>query len=119
MTDPHDPWVPVDVPDLPELTVHLRARPGPLASSALKARILADFDRTQTQPLHQVLWTFGAVWRPAAGLIVAAVFGVYFGLNVDQGATQLVGADTLFAEEIVILGQSDSIGMGITALEDF
>ena len=67
-----------DNPDFPELIQLLRDNPPPLASPELKARILADFDQKADPSLLAALWPFGAVWRPAAGLIAAGVPALAF-----------------------------------------
>ena len=108
-----------DNPDFPELIQLLRDNPPPLASPELKARILADFDQKADPSLLAALWPFGAVWRPAAGLIAAAFVGVYLGLNVDYTTLQVADADVFFAEEAVILGQGDAVEIGATHLEEF
>jgi len=119
MSDSQDTRHMNENPDFPELTQVLRDNPGPLASPELKARILADFDQKAGPSLLEALWPFGNVWRPAAGLIAAAFFGVYLGLNVDYTTLQVADADALFAEEAVILGQGDAVEIGATGLEDF
>ena len=91
-------------------------RPGSAltASSALRQRILADAEmlsrpeKTELGELMTSLWPFGPVWRPAAGLVTAAVFGVVVGAtNLTQPLDPVdsVIAGAALTEEVISLAQ--------------
>ena len=72
------------------------------ASPELKAKILMSeqIRRSNTgfSELLDYLWPFGALWRPVAGLSMAAMFGIILGLT-DPLST--VDSDEALTEEIV------------------
>lgn len=88
-------------------------RPGPAlkASAGLRQRILADAqissppEKSELGELMASIWPFGPFWRPAAGLVTAAVFGVIIGttdLTQPSDAT-ITGAG--LTEEVISLAQ--------------
>jgi hypothetical protein len=76
-----------------------------LASPELKADILLSAPsgnrNTGFAELIEYLWPFGALWRPAAGLAMAAVFGIMLGLTDPLAALNTTDIDEALTEEIV------------------
>ncbi|MBT3989680.1 MAG: hypothetical protein HON14_08895 [Rhodospirillaceae bacterium] len=76
-----------------------------LASPELKAQILMSApsgkSATGFAELLEYLWPFGALWRPAAGLAMAAMFGIVLGLSDPLAALSSVDAEDELTEEIV------------------
>ena len=72
------------------------------ASPELKAKILMSeqtrISNTGFSELLDTLWPFGALWRPAAGLSMAALFGIILGLSAPPST---VDTDEALTEEIV------------------
>ncbi|TNE37348.1 MAG: hypothetical protein EP348_05895 [Alphaproteobacteria bacterium] len=52
---------------------------GARASSALLGRVLADAEAANRGPLFKIFWPFGAIWKPASGLVMAACLGIVIG----------------------------------------
>ncbi len=79
------------------------------ASPELKAEILmsAPTDKSSTgfAELFEYLWPFGALWRPAAGLAMAAMFGIMLGLadplSNPMSALSPTNSDDILTQEIV------------------
>ena len=75
------------------------------ASPELKAEILmsAPSGKSSTgfAELLEYLWPFGALWRPAAGLAMAALFGILLGLADPLGMVAPADSDDALTEEIV------------------
>lgn len=74
-------------------------------SPELKAAILmsAPTGKSSTgfAELIEYLWPFGALWRPAAGLAMAAMFGIMMGLADPISALASVDQEDALTEEIV------------------
>lgn len=75
------------------------------SSPELKAEILmsAPSGRRNTgfAELLEYLWPFGALWRPAAGLAMAAMFGIMLGLADPLAALTSIDQEDALTEEIV------------------
>lgn len=58
----------------------------PTVSLALQSRIAAipEQRRRGITELAGLFWPFGAIWRPATGLIAAGVFGLMVGIGTPQ-----------------------------------
>ena len=73
-----------------------------VASPELKAKILmsdpVQGNNTGFSELLDTLWPFGALWRPAAGLSMAALFGIILGLSALPST---VDTDDTLTKEIV------------------
>jgi|TARA_B100001059_G_C17738723_1_gene530353 hypothetical protein len=50
--------------------------------------------------LFNYLWPFGSLWRPAAGLIMAAVFGVIIGLTDPLSNTSSTDIHSILIEDV-------------------
>jgi hypothetical protein len=81
------------------------------ASDALRQRLLdaapavnAGGGAGWRELLHS-LWPFGPLWRPAAGLGLAAIIGVAFGLGGLPGQAVVDPAQAL-AEEVLVLASA-------------
>jgi hypothetical protein len=74
------------------------------ASPELKAKILMSAtggkNNTGFAELLDYLWPFGALWRPAAGLAMAAMFGIMLGLSDPLSTTSSVDTDDTLIKEI-------------------
>jgi len=88
------------------------------ASGDLKARILTAFNRNPEMGLLEMLWPFGPLWRPVAGLAAVAAFGIYLGMGPLNPTTSQPEANLALGDEIVILGQSDGENMGVIAFAE-
>ncbi len=86
----------------PELKAEiLRAAPsGQLGKSAGGFSSGNRFKSDLTE-LVEYLWPFGAIWRPAAGLVAAAMFGVMFGVTDPLSTNGVPDADEALTEDIV------------------
>jgi hypothetical protein len=79
------------------------------ASPELKAEILRSAPSAEStnatvtglEELIEYLWPFGPLWRPAAGLAIAAMFGVMLGATDPLSPNTVADADTALTEEIV------------------
>lgn len=105
------------------LAAVMRQAPPVLASPELKARILeaaasgGKVARTGGNALLHILWPFGPLWRPVAGLAVAAFLGGSIGFTVLNGGTtddQLTGG---FAEDVMVI--ASVITTGVDQANDF
>ena len=72
--------------------------PLPEPSPELKADILAGTSPNPWQQWLTLLWPFGPVWKPASGLAMAMVLGLYIGALAPQSNDVLTAElDTLIA----------------------
>jgi hypothetical protein len=72
--------------------------PLPEPSLELKADILASTSANPWQQWLTLLWPFGPVWKPASGLAMAMVLGLYIGALAPQSNDVLTAElDTLIA----------------------
>lgn len=71
-----------EVADAAALDSFLDALPTPVPSPALRAALkdIPDQAAQSWADWHAGLWPFGAPWRPAAGLVAAAVVGIMVGI---------------------------------------
>ncbi|MBT3915353.1 MAG: hypothetical protein HOF23_03215 [Rhodospirillaceae bacterium] len=57
--------------------------------------------KSDLDELIDYLWPFGALWRPATGLVAAAMFGIMFGVTDPLSTNGTQDADEALTEEIV------------------
>lgn len=86
--------------------------PKPLPSPALRVALKDIPERRALHDWLAVLWPFGAIWRPAAGLAMALVVGMFVG-----GLTPQYG-DTGSASGTLAAGQGAVTGALTVALND-
>jgi hypothetical protein len=80
-----------------------------IASPELKARVLISAPAGKNNSsvadglteLLEYLWPFGALWRPAAGIAMAAMLGIILGLSDPLSANSTIDSDDALTEEIV------------------
>ena len=51
----------------------------PPASAALLGRVLTSAEEINQGSFLKSLWPFGALWQPAAGMVMAACIGIFLG----------------------------------------
>lgn len=75
------------------------------SSPELKAEILMSAptgkEKIGFAELIEYLWPFGALWRPVAGLAMAAMFGVMLGLADPLAALTSIDQEDALTEELV------------------
>lgn len=81
-----DPGLASEIAEAAALDALLDAMPVPAPSPALRVRLKAIPDRAPARWAERLsaLWPFGAPWRPAAGLVAAALVGVLVGFTAPQ-----------------------------------
>lgn len=83
-----DPGLASEIAEAAALDTLLDAMPVPAPSPALRVRLKAIPDRAPARWADRLaaLWPFGPPWRPAAGLVAAALVGVLVGFTTPQPA---------------------------------
>lgn len=93
-----DPTLAAEVADARAFDQLLDALPDPVPSPALRV-VLKDIpDRSRPGLAASLawLWPFGTPWRPAAGLVAAAVLGVVIGFATPEATTADSTVSTTF-----------------------
>jgi len=97
----------------------LDALPAPAPSPALRVRLKDIPDRARlgwTAPLAW-LWPFGTPWRPAAGLVAAALLGVIVGIATPETTTAASDVATTFTYDDDPVASVAAMASGAGSLE--
>jgi hypothetical protein len=91
--------------DAARLDTLLAKDAAPKVSLALQSRVAAIPERRRSgvREIARVFWPFGAIWRPATGLVAAGVIGL------------IVGIGTPPEDIAVVPGESEAYGAVIAA----
>jgi len=107
-----------DVPELSrrmqieaELDSLLDALPAPAPHPSARVRLKAIADQTQGVDWRALLWPFGPVWRPAAGLALALLVGIGTGV-ADPFAlgTAVADSEATLTYAALVDGADDGFG---------
>src|SRR5690606_16810156 len=81
-----DPELAAELAEAAATDLLLDALPAPVPNPALRVRLKAIPDDATLRWTDRLaaLWPFGAPWRPAAGLVAAALVGVVVGFTAPQ-----------------------------------
>lgn len=84
-----DPVLAAEVAEAEALDRLLNALPAPAPSPALRVALKDIPDRARLGWAGRLasLWPFGPPWRPAAGLVAAAVLGIFVGIATSEPST--------------------------------
>lgn len=97
----------------------LDALPAPAPSPALRVALKDIPDRSRlgwSAPLAW-LWPFGTPWRPAVGLVAAAVLGVVVGIATPETTTADSGVTTTFIYDDDPVASVAAMASGAGSLE--
>jgi len=86
----------------PELKAEiLRKSPSGILRRSTDGVSIGGKFKSDLAELIDYLWPFGALWRPAAGLVAAAIFGIMFGVTDSLSTNGVQNADEALTEEIM------------------
>lgn len=118
-----DPRLAAEMAEAAALDALLDALPTPAPSPALRVGLKAIPDRTALRWADRLaaFWPFGAPWRPAAGLVAAALVGIVVGFATPEASV----SDGEWAESTITVAAYDPVaavaamasGAGAGALE--
>ncbi len=95
---PTEPDLAAEYADARAFDSLLDALPSPAPSRALRVALKDIPNRAAAGWAGRLawLWPFGAPWRPAAGLVAAAVLGVLVGIVTPEPTTADAGVPTIY-----------------------
>lgn len=110
-----DPGLASEIAETAALDGLLDALPVPAPSPALRVRLKSIPDRARLRWADRLaaFWPFGAPWRPAAGLVAAALVGIVVGFTtpeITSSNTEL--ADTDASGTIIAIAAYDPVAAG-------
>ena len=73
-----------------DLDRNLNALAEPVAQPTFRVRLNEIPDSAAPTPLLTLLWPFGNIWKPAMGLVAAALVGLFVG-TIEPGLSSGVG----------------------------
>ncbi len=111
-----DPGLAADVAAAAEVDVLLDALPDPAPSPALRVSLkdIPDHARSGWLDRLAALWPFEAPWRPAAGLVAAAVVGIVVGVSMPDVGTADASETVAFHDPVA---DAAAMASGASALE--
>lgn len=117
----HDPALAAEVAEAAELDSLLDVVPAPAPSPALRVRLKEIPDRASLGWAERLrsLWPFDAPWRPAAGLVAAALVGVVVGIATPEPTTADSAVSSTFVYEDDPVADAAALASGAGSLESF
>jgi hypothetical protein len=114
-----DPVLAAELAEAQAVDALLDALPAPAPSPALRVALkdIPDGARLGWSGRLSSLWPFGAPWRPAAGLVAAAVLGIFLGIVTSEPTTADSGITTTFIYDDDPIADAAAMASGAGSLE--